>query len=149
MDRLTDTSRYGGTHKQRFDAEGKGRGKAGREDGKGDGYVQVGQEDITEIALAYSFRFSAFDICLHSHFRLLLFFPQGLQAQGILRKDEISSAGLSAHGRNKNHSLTSYLRIVQRATSGMRRNQDSLPSTPTNLQNNILQTLETCSVPYV
>lgn len=38
-DRLTDTSRYGGTHKQRFDETGKGRGKAGREDGKGDGYV--------------------------------------------------------------------------------------------------------------
>jgi len=31
LDRLTDTSRYGGTHRQRFDSEGKGRGKDGRE----------------------------------------------------------------------------------------------------------------------
>lgn len=38
-DRLTDTSKYGGTHKQRFDDEGKGRGKSGRADAKGDGYV--------------------------------------------------------------------------------------------------------------
>ena len=37
--RLTDASKYGGTHKQRFDSDGKGRGKAGREDAKGDGYV--------------------------------------------------------------------------------------------------------------
>ena len=27
MDRLTDTSRYGGTHRERFDGSGKGRGK--------------------------------------------------------------------------------------------------------------------------
>lgn len=39
VDRLTDTSRYGGTHKQRFDSSGKGRGKEGRADSKGDGYV--------------------------------------------------------------------------------------------------------------
>ena len=38
-DRLTDTTKYGGTHKQRFDDGGKGRGKEGRVDGKGDGYV--------------------------------------------------------------------------------------------------------------
>jgi len=38
-DRLTDTSKYGGTHRQRFDAEGKGKGKAGRVDEKSDGYV--------------------------------------------------------------------------------------------------------------
>jgi len=38
-DRLTDTSKYGGTHRQRFDDSGKGKGKAGREDPKGDGYV--------------------------------------------------------------------------------------------------------------
>merc|ERR1719273_2813971 len=31
MDRLTDTSRYGGTHKQRFTPEGKGKGKEGRD----------------------------------------------------------------------------------------------------------------------
>ena len=38
-DRLTDTSKYGGTHKQRFDDDGKGKGKAGRVDPKSDGYV--------------------------------------------------------------------------------------------------------------
>lgn len=32
LDRLTDTSKYGGTHKQRFTADGKGRGKEGREE---------------------------------------------------------------------------------------------------------------------
>ncbi|OQV22543.1 putative Tubulin polymerization-promoting protein-like protein [Hypsibius exemplaris] len=32
IDRLTDTSKYTGSHKERFDAEGKGRGKEGRED---------------------------------------------------------------------------------------------------------------------
>lgn len=32
MDRLTDTSKYTGTHKERFDDSGKGKGKAGRED---------------------------------------------------------------------------------------------------------------------
>jgi len=30
LDRLTDTSKYGGTHKSRFAADGKGRGKEGR-----------------------------------------------------------------------------------------------------------------------
>jgi len=30
LDRLTDTSKYGGTHKNRFTADGKGRGKEGR-----------------------------------------------------------------------------------------------------------------------
>jgi len=39
LDRLTDSSRYGGTHKERFDASGKGRGKEGRVDPKSDGYV--------------------------------------------------------------------------------------------------------------
>ncbi|XP_037086011.1 tubulin polymerization-promoting protein homolog [Pollicipes pollicipes] len=39
--RLTDTSRYTGQHKERFDETGKGRGIAGREDIHGnDGYVQ-------------------------------------------------------------------------------------------------------------
>jgi len=37
--RLTDTSRYGGTHRERFDSDGKGRGKEGRVDGPSDGYV--------------------------------------------------------------------------------------------------------------
>lgn len=32
MDRLTDTSKYTGSHKERFDESGKGRGKVGRED---------------------------------------------------------------------------------------------------------------------
>jgi len=39
VDRLTDTSKYGGAHKQRFGSDGKGRGKEGREDAKSDGYV--------------------------------------------------------------------------------------------------------------
>ena len=40
LDRLTDTSKYGGTHRQRFDSTGKGKGKEGREDvGGKDGYV--------------------------------------------------------------------------------------------------------------
>ncbi|KHN83800.1 TPPP family protein C32E8.3 [Toxocara canis] len=38
--RLTDHTKYTGAHKERFDAEGKGKGKAGREDLKDDtGYV--------------------------------------------------------------------------------------------------------------
>ena len=32
MERLTDTSKYGGTHKQRFTPDGKGKGKEGRVD---------------------------------------------------------------------------------------------------------------------
>ncbi|KAM5235249.1 tubulin polymerization-promoting protein family member 2 [Ctenodactylus gundi] len=32
VDRLTDTSKYTGTHKERFDESGKGKGIAGRED---------------------------------------------------------------------------------------------------------------------
>ena len=32
LDRLTDTSKYGGTHRNRFTADGKGRGKEGRTD---------------------------------------------------------------------------------------------------------------------
>lgn len=40
MDRLTDTSKYTGSHKERFDESGQGKGKAGREDVKDDsGYV--------------------------------------------------------------------------------------------------------------
>ena len=38
--RLTDHTKYTGAHKERFDADGKGRGKAGRVDEKEDtGYV--------------------------------------------------------------------------------------------------------------
>ena len=32
LDRLTDVSKYGGTHKNRFGSDGKGRGKEGRVD---------------------------------------------------------------------------------------------------------------------
>ncbi|XP_054897137.1 tubulin polymerization-promoting protein family member 2 [Poeciliopsis prolifica] len=32
VDRLTDSSKYTGSHKERFDDSGKGKGKAGRED---------------------------------------------------------------------------------------------------------------------
>lgn len=32
MNRLTDTSKYTGTHKQRFDDSGKGKGIGGRKD---------------------------------------------------------------------------------------------------------------------
>lgn len=32
VSRLTDTSKYTGTHKERFDESGKGKGIAGRED---------------------------------------------------------------------------------------------------------------------
>lgn len=41
VDRLTDTSKYTGSHKERFDESGKGKGIAGREDIADDsGYVQ-------------------------------------------------------------------------------------------------------------
>jgi hypothetical protein len=40
LDRLTDSSKYGGTHRQRFDPNGKGKGKEGREEvAANDGYV--------------------------------------------------------------------------------------------------------------
>ena len=40
MDRLTDTSKYTGAHKERFDKSGKGKGIDGREDRHAnDGYV--------------------------------------------------------------------------------------------------------------
>lgn len=40
VDRLTDTSKYTGTHKQRFDDSGKGKGIKGRKDIADDsGYV--------------------------------------------------------------------------------------------------------------
>lgn len=39
--RLTDTSQYTGTHKERFDESGKGKGMEGRENvDSGSGYVQ-------------------------------------------------------------------------------------------------------------
>lgn len=40
VSRLTDTSKYTGSHKERFDATGKGKGKDGRVDAPSkDGYV--------------------------------------------------------------------------------------------------------------
>ena len=40
VDRLTDTSKYTGSHKERFDESGKGKGKEGRVDMMDDsGYV--------------------------------------------------------------------------------------------------------------
>ncbi|XP_036590245.1 tubulin polymerization-promoting protein family member 2 [Trichosurus vulpecula] len=40
VNRLTDTSKYTGSHKERFDESGKGKGKAGRDDTKENtGYV--------------------------------------------------------------------------------------------------------------
>ena len=38
MERLTDTSKYTGAHKQRFTPDGKGRGKEGRVDSKPAGF---------------------------------------------------------------------------------------------------------------
>lgn len=32
VDRLTDTTKYTGSHKERFDQSGKGKGKVGREE---------------------------------------------------------------------------------------------------------------------
>jgi hypothetical protein len=45
--RLTDTSRYTGSHKQRFDETGKGKGLAGRRDDSSDGYVHGYQHKNT------------------------------------------------------------------------------------------------------
>jgi len=40
VDRLTDASKYTGSHKERFDESGKGKGISGREDASaGTGYV--------------------------------------------------------------------------------------------------------------
>lgn len=52
VDRLTDTSKYTGSHKERFDESGKGKGKEGREDladntGYVDGYKGQGTYDKT------------------------------------------------------------------------------------------------------
>ncbi|KAK2854363.1 hypothetical protein Q5P01_007024 [Channa striata] len=50
VDRLTDTSRYTGTHKERFDESGKGKGREGREEiventGYVGGYKDAGTYD--------------------------------------------------------------------------------------------------------
>lgn len=48
VDRLTDTSKYTGSHKQRFDESGKGKGIAGRKDVvDGSGYVSGYQHKDT------------------------------------------------------------------------------------------------------
>lgn len=48
VNRLTDTKTYTGTHKERFDDEGKGKGIEGRSDvDKNDGYVQGYNEKDT------------------------------------------------------------------------------------------------------
>ncbi|VVC95188.1 unnamed protein product [Leptidea sinapis] len=48
VQRLTDTSKYTGSHKERFDAKGKGKGKSGREDrAENSGYVQGYKEKNT------------------------------------------------------------------------------------------------------
>lgn len=47
-DRLTDTTKYTGAHKERFDAGGKGKGIEGRFDvDSNDGYVQGYKEKDT------------------------------------------------------------------------------------------------------
>ncbi|XP_010129349.1 PREDICTED: tubulin polymerization-promoting protein-like, partial [Buceros rhinoceros silvestris] len=50
VSRLTDTSKFTGSHKERFDPSGKGKGKAGREDlvdasGYVSGYKHAGTYD--------------------------------------------------------------------------------------------------------
>ncbi|XP_027531917.1 tubulin polymerization-promoting protein [Neopelma chrysocephalum] len=50
VSRLTDTSKFTGSHKERFDASGKGKGRAGREDlvdnsGYVSGYKHAGTYD--------------------------------------------------------------------------------------------------------
>lgn len=48
VDRLTDSSKYTGSHKERFDEEGKGRGVAGRKEVYDhSGYVQGYKEEGT------------------------------------------------------------------------------------------------------
>ena len=48
VDRLTDTSKYTGSHKERFTEEGKGKGLAGRKDVVDDsGYVTGYKEKDT------------------------------------------------------------------------------------------------------
>lgn len=47
VDRLTDTSKYTGSHKERFDSTGKGRGIEGRKDvSDGSGYVAAFKEKL-------------------------------------------------------------------------------------------------------
>lgn len=49
IDRLTDTSKYTGSHKERFDSAGKGRGIEGRRNVQDDsGYVAAFKEKKDE-----------------------------------------------------------------------------------------------------
>ena len=48
VERLTDTSKYTGSHKERFDASGKGKGIEGRRDVVNDtGYVAAFKDKLT------------------------------------------------------------------------------------------------------
>lgn len=48
VERMTDVSKYTGSHKERFDEKGKGKGKSGREDeAENSGYVQGYKEKDT------------------------------------------------------------------------------------------------------
>eukprot|EP01118_Nematostelium_gracile_P014412 TRINITY_DN5606_c0_g1_i2.p1 TRINITY_DN5606_c0_g1~~TRINITY_DN5606_c0_g1_i2.p1 ORF type:complete len:181 (+),score=52.99 TRINITY_DN5606_c0_g1_i2:70-543(+) len=50
FDKLTDTSLYTGSHKERFDSDGKGRGLAGRDRvAKGNGYIHGGGDVISKM----------------------------------------------------------------------------------------------------
>eukprot|EP00771_Trimastix_marina_P000456 gnl/Trimastix_PCT/1477.p1 GENE.gnl/Trimastix_PCT/1477~~gnl/Trimastix_PCT/1477.p1 ORF type:complete len:193 (+),score=24.04 gnl/Trimastix_PCT/1477:82-660(+) len=52
FDRLTDTSLYTGTHKGRFDDNGRGRGKAGRDSvAKGTGHGALQSFDVPNVTL--------------------------------------------------------------------------------------------------
>jgi hypothetical protein len=42
-DRLTDSKQYTGTHKHRFDADGKGRGVAGRDNASNNNVTSISQ----------------------------------------------------------------------------------------------------------
>ena len=45
VDRLTDTSKYTGSHRERFDDDGKGRGIAGRKEVVDDAGYVAGYKD--------------------------------------------------------------------------------------------------------
>lgn len=54
MQRLTDTSKYGGTHKQRFTPDGKGKGKEGRVEAKPEAFRANKASSATSKASASS-----------------------------------------------------------------------------------------------
>lgn len=54
VDRMTDTSKYTGTHKQRFDESGKGRGLEGRDSvAKGEGMVAGSASGLSSYVQGY------------------------------------------------------------------------------------------------